>query len=84
MNTLIKIDLLLNELVYTGKIKKGKVIKNKFGKIDITWSQGRSTKGGIFSASIEDKDGNYIERLSGYLRIGDITKDAKAILNPKK
>ena len=74
----------LTEAVYKGKVKKGKIIKNKFGKIDITWSPGRNQKGGLFSAYIEDSDGNYVERLSGYLRIGDITKDAKSILNPKQ
>jgi len=68
------------EGVYDGKIKKGKEISNKFGEIRITWSQSRREPGGTFSAHIKNLEGKTIKYLSGYLRIGDITKDAKEIL----
>ncbi len=71
---------IFSEIVYKGKIKKGKIIKNKFGVIDINWSPSRRASGGLFNASITDLSGKNIDFLSGYLKIGDITKDAKEIL----
>ena len=69
--------------IYTGKMKKGKVIETKDGIIKIRWSQGRSNSEGVYSASIKSISG-LTEYIHKYYRISDITQDAKKLLKEMK